>query len=353
MASTLTITQLEPPRRVVVLSNSCAPRVGFEEGTEQRGDVAYHKGSNIGRARLDGSMEDETEYEFLFRDRNISSSNQPFKLEGSPNAIATAAQGLALLKEMARDSVTISLEFEGEESIGFIRAVRGAYRRLGEREVTLVYQPTRPAKFALQRAVPMAPSASDTLGSIRENWLDFLGEARVPIAYGREQVDRIQRAANGVNTALSEGAAVINEALDLVDDARGVSEGITGPLGNIKAQAAEFLAAIKSPAADAVQSDDPVQIIAAMVLLTRAERTTRQVRHEAAIERRRFMLLERDDIIGVHVTLQDEDIRLICFNAYGSAAVFKQVMEYNGLKRTGMVPGQRIILPRIDAHGLR
>lgn len=353
MSSALTIRQLEPPRRVVVLSNSCAPLVGTEEGTEQRGDVAYHKGSDIGRARLDGSMETEVEYTFVFRDRYIGTSNEPFKLEGSPNAIRTAAQGLSLLREMVRDSVTVSVEFEGEESVGFLRSATGAPRRAAERDVTLIYQPTKPARFQVSRKVPIAASASDTIGSIRGNWIDYLGDARIPNAYGRDQVDRIQRAAIGVNTALMEASTVINEAQDLVDDARSISEGITGPLGNIKRQAAEFLDAIKSPAGDAVQTNDPVQIIAAMVLLTDAERSTRQVRHEAAVARRRFMLLEREDVLGVHVALQDEDIRLVCFNAYGASAVFKQVMEFNGMTRTGLVAGQRIVLPRIDAQGVR
>ena len=63
-------------------------------------------------------------------------------------------------------------------------------------------------------------------------------------------------------------------------------------------------------------------------------------------------LLEREDILRIHVAIAGEDLRLVCRNVYGDAGVWVQVAQYNGLVGSGLSAGQRVVLPRIDAQGV-
>jgi hypothetical protein len=320
-----------------------------EEATEQRGDVAYFKGSAIGRARLDGSQEEEVEYTFNFQDRYIGSPEAPIRLKGRVGStIQTALQGQELLREMVRDSVSVAVEFEGRESVGYLKRASGVPRRKGVREVTLTYQPTRADRFQLGELVPLKADPPDILGRIRDNWLGFLTNARVPIQTARGKLDQIQEVANAVNEAITEAAAVINEAHDTVEGAHGLSRGFTGLLANIRNEASNFDDRISEPSANMVQTDDPVQQIFAMTLLADSERATRDARHVAAVEARRLALLEGEDVLGVHVAMEDEDLRLVCLGVYGTADVWIQVAQYNGLVGSTLSAGQRVVLPQID-----
>lgn len=349
MASSLVIRQLEPPRRVITLSDDCAPLVGFEESTEQRGEVAYFKGSNVGRARLDGSQEGEVEFNFVFRDRNMQASRN-FLVTSSSEAVTTADAGCELLREMVRDSVIVSVEFEGLESVGYLKMATKGHRRLGERDFSLTYQPIRPDRYEAQKKVPLAADSRDMLSDARNNWLGFLGQARVPLATAKEKLDFIRRAANGIGSAISEASSFLGDVRGASLDALSLSSGIVGPLRNISLESDRLMQSFKEPPASFAGSDDAEDIINAMGQQASAEKTTRDLRHSSTAERRKLELSEREDLIGIHTAVKDEDLRLVCFNAYGTSNVWVQVASFNGLRGSRLTGGQRVLLPRIDSR---
>jgi hypothetical protein len=316
--ATMVIRQLEAPSRVLRLSDDCAPQRGFVVGTEQRGDVAYQKGRNQGRARLDGSEEMPVEYEFRLRNRNLSSSNEPMFLVGA-GAIPTASQGLALLREMC----------------------------------TLTLQPTRPSRFEGIRKVPLAADTTDVLERIRSGWLSFLNQARVPINVATDQLDEAFRAANVLNQGLTDTNNAIDSYRDTADDGVGLAQSVGGGLSSVRSGARQFRSAFASVPAAMVSSDDPLQVMRSLELLVDTEKTTRDVRHIAAVEQRRLDLRGRRDLVGIHIAVAGEDLRLVCYHAYeGNAGAWIAVAQFNGLTGSIMAGGERVLLPRLDARGV-
>lgn len=348
MAESLVIKQLERPRKAITLRDTCAPLQGAEEMTEQRGDVAYTKGSDIGRARLDGSQEEEVEFTFIWRDRNMDRSPEPFLVEGIPNAVTTALQGREFLREMVRDRVTVLVQHLGVESIGFLRRAGGRPREAGACEVTLVYQPTKPDRYELGKFVAVPASGQDLLEGITEKWYGVMETARIPAQFAQDRIDKAQRAANAIHQGITTAVNVVTEALDTQQDAASLGRGVVGPAQQIASACRDFDEALTVPAVESVQTEDPVQVLAAMVLQAQAERATRQVRHEIALERRRLELLEQSEIIGTHTALAGEDLRLVCLNAYGDAAVWQEVAAFNGLVGSSLPGGLRVYLPRLE-----
>jgi hypothetical protein len=351
--ATMVIRQLEAPSRVLRLSGDCAPLRGFAVGTEQRGDVAYQKGRNQGRARLDGSEEMPVEYEFRLRNRNLSSSNEPMFLVGA-GAIPTASQGLALLREMCRDSVTVSVELtDYEDYVGYIQIAEGSEPRKGERDVTLTLQPTRPSRFEGIRKVPLAADTTDVLERIRAGWLSFLNTARVPLNVANDQLDEAFRAANVLNQGLTDTNNAIDSYRDTADDGVGLAQSVGGGLSSVRSGARQFRSAFASVPGAMVFSDDPLQVMKSLELLVDTEKTTRDVRHIAAVEQRRLDLRGRRDLVGIHIAVAGEDLRLVCYHAYqGNAAAWVAVAQYNGLTSSIMAGGERVLLPRLDARGV-
>lgn len=351
--SKMVIRQLEPPRRVLTLKDDCVPQRGFSVGTEQRGDVAYQKGRNVGRARLDGAEEMPIEYEFRLRDRHLSSSNEPMKLEGGA-AILTAALGLALLREMVRDAVTVQVELTGEEDyIGYLVSAEGAQPRGSERDITLNIKPLQPDRFQAVRRVPLVTDPTDTLTRIRNAWLGFLNGARMPLNTATKRLDRAFAAANVINQGISESVAVIDEYRDTAQDGAGLAQSLTGSFGTIRSGSKLFRESMAAEPATFVRTDDPLQVMTALELVVGIERATRAMRQIAALESRRLDLKGRNDLIGIHNAIDGDDLRLICFNAYdGDAGAWVKVAQFNGIVGSGLVRGQRVLLPRLDARGV-
>lgn len=351
--ATMYIRQLEAPSRVLRLRGDCAPKNGFTVGTEQRGDVAYQKGRDEGRARLDGAEELEVEYEFRLRDRHLSSSEEPMYLEGS-GAIPTAAQGLALLREMVRNAVTVSVELtDYEDYIGYMRVAEGSEPRRGERDVSVTIKPIRPSRFKGIRKVPLAADTTDTIDRIRNAWLGFLNGARIPLNVANSRLDTAFRAANVLNQGLSDSVNVIDSYRDTADDGVGLAQSVGGGLSGVRSGARQFREAFAAEPAALVSTDDPQQVMRALAMMTGVERTTRQIRHIAAVEQRRIELRGRRDILGVHVSVAGEDLRLVCYHAYnGNASAWVKVAQFNGITGSIMSGGERVILPRLDARGV-
>lgn len=386
------IRELTGQRRAVSLRDRALPyRPLVLEGT-QRVKVAFPAGSPEGHGTVTGPTEEETEIEGMWKDVFIGTnlSSRPMILvfagrsgantAGSMTPIGTVVEALELIDSMRIDGQQVEVEWGPIRRRGFIKKFRYKYHNVHDAEWSLTFVWTsKGAPSPRPSFGSVAPSQLDTGGSLRESVGRLLRALDAPGQVVEENMSELRNTINRVTDA----SLAIDQAIQGLFEQtapRSVVGPVQGMLGGVVADATSLMNGFENSgwaglftdfrrivpysqhfsstpptsafdAADAVALNDidPVQVLQAQLYGIEGRHDARRLRDEAEM-RRRALLSEDGNFLGVYRARANEDLRAVSSLYFGNPDQWRQIMLDNALTSSILEEGQEVRIYRHDVE---
>ncbi len=347
MAGLFRIRQLEEPRRVLTLRDRALPLKGFRFTLEQRGEVRWQVGSNEGEPLLTGSMLDETEFEFNWKRHTLRAGAE---VDGS--RVETVEALIDLIWSMVKDSVVVTVQWERWELMGYLKRVEVPFERPGEYAVSLSVEWVKEGDRATLKRKKPAADFGTVMTTLADSWAAAIRQIRRPLALAREAQQRAEDAVVAVNDRIRETDRVMRQLRDSALEPIAVAGRLAESLSSIAQHGATLRSVAGEQPFDVMPVDDPVARVVLMSYRSKLQRAAAGLIWQASLERRKMLIEARPDVLRRHVALQDQDLRLLCYQVYGRIDAWQDVARFNDLTGSTLRAGQTVLLPRLEAAGL-
>ena len=384
------IRELTGQRRAVSLRDRALPYRPLRMEGIQRVKVTFPAGSPEGHGTITGPTEEETEIEGMWKDIFIGTnlSGRPMILVNAPRSgantagemrpIGTVVEAIELIDSMRCEGQQVEVEWGPIRRRGFIKKFSYKYHNVHDAEWTIQFvwtskgaPPPRPSYGSV------APSQLDTGGSLRESVSRLL---RVLDAPGEVLAGPMQDFRNTINRVTDASIAIDQTVAGLFDTTapRNITGPIQGLLGNVVADATTVMdsfeesgwaglftdfrtivpysqytstsnptSAFDAADAQALEDIDPVQVLQAQLYASEGRRDARSLRDEAEL-RRRALLTEDGNFVGVYRARGNEDLRAVSRLYFGTPDQWRQIMLDNAITTSILEEGQELRIYRHD-----
>ncbi|MFH1568534.1 MAG: hypothetical protein ABIL09_11110 [Gemmatimonadota bacterium] len=340
----VTIRLMTGSQRVLRLSAAAAPLVGVVTGIEQRGSVRWYPQNHTATAHNLGPTEKPTTLEFSWTLPRIRGNAT---LGGQP--IQTTSGLVDTLKSMVAEGVLASVLIKHRENIARLASVEATEGRYEEAEVELELEWIKVAGTDHLRT-PM-PNLGSTANQIRQVWGRVLSTARYPFSAAKSFVDQAATFIGLVNESIRRVDSIAASARSSVRSIDRLTGGVAAALTGVVDRAQTTAAWFDQPAAQLAQMDDAEHILRAADMRAKLQRAAARIKRRAALDREAYLLAADPAVLGVHVAIEDENLRLVAARWYGGdAGAWTTIARYNQLTGSRLSAGQRVVIPHPRAR---
>jgi hypothetical protein len=341
------IRQLEAPRRHLILRNRAVPQQGFRFTLEQRGEIRWQVGTGEGEAILSGSMLPETEFEFSWKKQTLRDGAE---VDGS--RIETVEDLVRLVWKMVSESVLVTVTWEAWELLGVLKRIEVPIERPGEYAVVLAVEWVKEGDRNQRRRPRPAADYNTTTTTFADSWATALRTIRRPLALAREAQQRAEDSITNVNDRIREMFKVRRQFRDSAVETINVAGRLAESFSAVASEASTLRGIANEPPHVGMPTDEPAARVVLESYRARLQRAAGGAIWQGAMERRRLLSEARPDVIGQHVALTDEDLRLLAYRVYGRIDAWQDVARFNELTGSTLPAGTLVLLPRLEAAGI-
>lgn len=341
--ATFEISQIEGPRRRLVLRGWAAPLAGVAWPVRQRGETRWTRSGGVGHAV--GPQVMPSEFEFAWRPSQLQAS-EVATLDGRQIRDPYTLQ--AAVSQMVVDGASVVVTWQGRPRPGLLREftpVEGT--AAAGWTATLEVDWLQPA-----RRIPTPPPGFDArssydklLSGFRKLTEALTFPARIVSGYATD----VRAGVAEVHRAFRRLRGVASTYQTAVRDVAGIPGRAGAALGELISQV-DALDELADKPIDALVDDaedpDAERYLQTTRARAKAVRAARLVRRQAILDRVR-LVARRSNVLGTHKGVDGDDARMLALRYYGRLDVAEALARYNGLDGYEVPSGLQIVLPRL------